>query len=129
MNTEQRKRIARGLAMTAEICGSSLSEGAIAIMAEELASYEEEEVSQALKRVMREHRGRLSLAAIIECLDNGHGVEAAWELAVRSRIWDEDVTLVIPTAIMQSWPYALLECRRQGGISHGVQGGLPRALG
>ena len=56
---EQRKNIARGLAITAEVCGSQLSEGAIAVMAEELATYESEDVSEALRRVMREHTGRL----------------------------------------------------------------------
>ena len=109
MNDEQRKNIARGLAITAEVCGSQLSEGAIAIMAEELATYESEDVSEALRRVMREHTGRLSLAVIIERLDEGKGlgVDAAWELAVRARIWDQGITLVIPSAILQSWPHAL----------------------
>ena len=130
MNNEQRKNIVRGLALTAEVCGSQLSEGAIAIMAEELSSYEEEEVSEALKRVMREHRGRLSLAAIIECLDaaNGQGVEAAWEIAVRSRIWDEDVTLVIPTAIIQSWPYALWNAGDKVGARMAFKEAYPERL-
>ena len=37
---EQQKNIARGLAITAEVCGSQLSEGAIAVMVEELATYD-----------------------------------------------------------------------------------------
>ena len=110
MNDEQRKNIARGLAITAEVCGSQLSEGAIAVMIEELATYESEDVSEALRRVMREHTGRLSLAVIIERIDEGKGlgVDAAWELAVRARIWDQGITLVIPKArSLQSWPPAL----------------------
>ena len=109
MNEQQLKNIARGLAVTAEVCGSELSEGAIAVMVEELATYEPEDVSEALRRVMVEHKGRLSLAVIIERLDKakGLGVDAAWELAVRARVWDNDITVVIPSAIIQAWPYAL----------------------
>ena len=109
MNNEQRKNIARGLAVTAEVCGSQLSEGALVIMAEELATYDSEDITKALSRVIREHTGRLSLADIIKRLDEakGLGVDAAWELAVRSRIWDEEITLVIPQAILHAWPSAL----------------------
>ena len=108
--TEQRKNIARGLAITAEVCGSQLSEGAIAVMVEELATYESEDVSEALRRVMREHTGRLSLAVIIERIDDPNapmGADQAWAIAVEARIWDEQATLVIPTAIMQAWPHSL----------------------
>ena len=75
-------------------------------MVEELATYESEDVSEALRRVMVEHKGRLSLAVIIERLD-AKGVDAAWELAVRARIWDEAATVVIPTAIIQAWPHSI----------------------
>ena len=40
-------------------------------MAEELATYDSEDVSEALRRVMREHTGRLSLAVIIERIERG----------------------------------------------------------
>ena len=130
MNNEQRKNIARGLALTAEVCGSQLSEGAITIMAEALASYEEEEVSTALKRVMREHTGRLSLAVIIERLDEakGLGVDAAWEVAVRARIWDEDITIVIPSAIMQSWPHAIWNAGDKVGARMAFKAAYPQRL-
>ena len=130
MNDKQKQNIARGLALTAEVCGSQLSEGAITIMAEELASYEEEEVSTALKRVMREHTGRLSLAVIIERLEEGKGLgaDAAWELAVRSRIYDNAITLVIPQAIIQAWPYALWEAGDKQGARMAFKSAYPERL-
>ena len=67
---EERNKIARALAVTAEVCGSQLSEGAIALMVEVLDRYEFEAVTKALKIVMREHTGRLSLAVIIKHIDD-----------------------------------------------------------
>ena len=107
---EQRNEIARALAVTAEVCGSQLSEGALAIMADELNSYEFEAVTKALKIVMREHTGRLSLAAIVERIDCPNAAmsgDRAWAFAVAARIWDEQITLVLPEAILQAFPLAL----------------------
>ena len=59
---------------------------------------------------MREHKGRLSLAAIIERIDDPNapmGADQAWAIAVNARIWDEEATLVVPTAILQAFPMAL----------------------
>lgn len=130
MKNEQRKNIARGLAITAEVCGSQLSEGAIAVMVEELSTYDPEDVSEALRRVMVEHKGRLSLAVIIERLDaaKGLGVDAAWELAVRARIWDDDTTIVIPTAILQAFPLAIWNTGDKVGARMAFKDAYPQRL-
>ena len=127
---EKRANIVRALAETAEVCGSQLSENAQAIMADELDAYGFEDVTKALKRVMREHTGRLSLAAIIERLDEakGMGVDAAWELAVRSRIWDEQATLVIPRAIIQAWPHAIWGAGDKVGARMAFKDAYPQRL-
>ena len=107
---KQRNEIARALAVAAEVCGSQLSEGAIAIMADELDSYEFEAVAKALKIVVREHAGRLSLAVIIKHIDDPNapmGADQAWAIAVAARGWNERVTLVISTAILRAFPLAL----------------------
>ena len=127
---EQRKKIARALAVTAEVCGSQLSEGAIAIMVEELATYDFEDVAKALMRIRREHTGRLSLAVIIERMDEakGLGVDAAWELAVSSRIYSNDETIVVPKAIIQAWPYALWEAGDKQGARMAFKAAYPIRL-
>ena len=127
---EQRKNIARGLAVTAEVCGSQLSEGTIAIMVEELASYEAKDVSEALRRVMREHAGRLSLSVIIQRLEEakGLGVDAAWELALRARIWDDDRTIVIPQAIFQAFPWAVWNAGDKVGARMAFKSAYPERL-
>lgn len=77
--------VAEALAVTIEACGAELSEAAVRIMLSDLADYPEDAVLQALKRTRREHKGRLSLAAIVERIDDGRpGVEVAWAMVPRS---------------------------------------------
>ena len=105
-----RSEIAKALAVTAEVCGSQLSEMALAIMVDELDSYEFEAVTKALKIVMREHTGRLSLAVIIARIDDPNapmGADQAWNVAITARIWEDEATLIIPAAIFQAFPLAL----------------------
>ena len=69
----------RDLAITAELCGSDLSEAASRIVLSELEHYDEDAVHGALARCRRELHGRFTLAAIIERLDDGRpGPEEAW---------------------------------------------------
>ena len=76
-----------------------------------------------------EHKGRLSLAVIIERLDaNGLGVDAAWELAVRARLWDDDATIVIPAAIIQAWPHALWKAGDKVGARMAFKDAYPERL-
>ena len=130
---ESRARIIKSLAITAEVCGSQLSEGALVVMAMGLSSYESEDVEKALKRVIREHKGRLSLAAIIERIDDpsaSMGVDQAWAIAIaaRRRGRTELCTYRSCELSSQSLPVRPLEQRRPGGCAHGVQGRLPQVL-
>lgn len=72
--------IAEDLAITVEFCGSALmSEAAARIFIVELQAYPGPAVHEALARCRREISGRLSLAHVLERLDDGRpGPEEAW---------------------------------------------------
>ena len=102
--------ILRGLGVTAELLGTPLSTDALEVMANDLIELAETEndVLVALMRVRREHKGRLTLAAILERLPNRPmDADAAWDIAMRSKLWDEDATIVLPQAIFCAFPFAV----------------------
>ena len=130
--TSKSKEIIKAITVTAEIAGRSISAEAVTLMAKELEVYPHEDVMEALHKCARECRnGRFSLADILDRLPNQPlGADAAWDLAVRSRVWDEEVTVVIPTGgSSPPWPSGALEGRRQGGRKDGVQEQVSRAPG
>ncbi len=86
----------RALVVTAEVCGTELSAPAAEAMTRQLAEYPVLAVLGALKRCQREVTGRLSLAAIVQRIDDGHpGVEEAWALCPRSEsstvVWTDEI--------------------------------------
>lgn len=84
--------IARDLSVTSEICGVEMSDAAARVLVDELGQYEPRAVHGALARCRRELTGRLTLAAIIERLDDGRpGAEEAWALLPKT----EDDSAVI----------------------------------
>lgn len=69
------------LAVTAELTGTQLSEGAARVMADDLSHYPVSQVLGAFSRCRRELKGRLTVAAIVERLDDGRpGPEEAWAM-------------------------------------------------
>lgn len=84
------------LIVTAEVCGTVLSEAAGTIIADELATYDRAQVSGALRKCRRELKGRLTMAAIVERLDDGRpGAEEAWAMIPHdesgSVVWSEEM--------------------------------------
>lgn len=91
--------VQKALAVTAEVCGAELTAAAVDVMLADLSEYPEVAVLDALKRVRREHKGRLVLAAIIERIDDGRpGVEVAWAMVPRS----ERDTAVLTTEMLHA---------------------------
>jgi len=71
----------RAIAVTAELTGTDLSEGAARVFADDLAAYPLPQVLAALTRCRREVKGRLVLADVISRMDDGRpGPEEAWSL-------------------------------------------------
>ncbi len=84
------------LAVTAELTQTDLSEPAARVMAADLAAYPSRQVLAALTRCRRELKGRLTIAAVIERLDDGRpGAEEAWAAIPRSEdasvVWTEEM--------------------------------------
>lgn len=88
--------IAQALAVAAELTGTALSEMAFDVMVSDLAEFETDAVLNALNRCRRELTGRLTLAAVLERIDDGlPSADEAWGLMVEG-LKDEALTVVVP---------------------------------
>lgn len=92
----KRSDLLKGIVITAEVCGTELSKAAAEVMVRELEQYPIDAVVDALKRCRREVTGRLSLAAIVARINDGHpGVEEAWALCPRDEsqtvVWTDEI--------------------------------------
>ncbi len=82
---------------TAEVCGHEMTVPAAKMIARDLASYPIELGDKALEKCRRQVSGRLTLALIVQRIDDGHlGVEEAWALCPRSEdetvIWTDEIS-------------------------------------
>ena len=93
--------VAASIVATIQLCGAAaLSDVAQRLMEEDLEQYPETSVLMALARCRRELRGRLTLADIIERIDDGRpGAEAAWAAVSDST---EAKTLVLTEEMQQA---------------------------
>lgn len=83
----------KAIAVTAELTGTTFSEPAIRVLASDLAQFPERQVLGALLRCRRELRSTLTLAAILERIEDGRpGPEEAWA-AIKPMLGDESVTV------------------------------------
>jgi hypothetical protein len=82
----------QAIAVTAELCGTQLSEPAARVFLVDLSKYPIQQVLGALVRCRRELKGRLTLADVISRLDDGRpGPEEAWAAVAKL---DEGSTIV-----------------------------------
>ena len=82
------------LGVTCELTSTSLSEGAMRVIAEECAKYPEAQVLGALRKCCKQLKGKLTLADILARLDDGRpGPEEAWS-TVSSAMTNEARTIV-----------------------------------
>lgn len=100
---DERVDLIQALAVTAELTGTQLSEPAARVMASDLAAYPLQQVLGALTRCRRELKGRLTIAAIIERLDDGRpGPEEAWAMIPQ----DERTSVVWTTEMAEAFGVA-----------------------
>ena len=98
------RELVEPLMLTAEVCGTDLSEGAATMIAGELAEYDRNQVMSALRKCRLELKGRLTMAAIIERLDDGRpGAEEAWAMIP----FDEATSAVWTTEMSQAFGVAI----------------------
>lgn len=101
----EQEKLVRLLVATAEVVGDEIRPAAAALMVEDLAAYPLPALEAALTACRRELKGRLSLAAIIERIDDGHpSPNQAWALAVPAA--DERNTVVWTREMQSAWSVA-----------------------
>lgn len=89
--TDEIEELLDALAVTAELTGTELSKPAARVMVNDLCAYPHAQVLASLARCRRELKGRLTLAAIIERLDDGRpSPNEAWAMIPQ----DEDGSVV-----------------------------------
>lgn len=91
--------ILEAIGVACELTSTSLSEGAMRVMAEECARYPEAQILKALKMCCRKVKGRLTLADIVSRLEDGRpDMETAWAAVSsvmrndsRSLVWTDEM--------------------------------------
>lgn len=106
LSTENLHQLVKLLVATAEVIGDEVRPAAAALMAEDLSAYPMPVLEKALVHCRRELKGRLSLAAILERVDDGHPTpNEAWAVSVLAA--DERNTVVWTTQMQAAWAVAL----------------------
>lgn len=110
--------ILKAVAVTAELTGAELSEAALRVMAGDLDAYTEAAVLRALDRCRRELKTRLTLAAVLERIeeqDGRPGADEAWAIALGAT--DEADTVVWTDEMAEAFAVArpVLEARDKVG--------------
>ena len=102
----EQERLVKALVATAEVIGDQLRPTAAAYMVQDLSCYSMQVLERALAGCRRELKGRLSLAAVLERIDDGHPApNEAWAVAIQAA--DERATVVWTTLTQQAWNTAL----------------------
>lgn len=89
-------QLLQAIAVTAELTRTQLSEMAARVMAQDLAEYPEHQVLAALVRCRRELRGQMTIADVLNRLDDGRpGAEEAFAMLPQSEdesvVWTEEM--------------------------------------
>lgn len=106
LSDREQEDLVKGLMATAEVIGDQLRPTAAAYMVQDLSYYSMAVLERALAGCRRELKGRLSLAAVLERIDDGHPApNEAWAVAIQAA--DERNTVVWTTLTQQAWNTAL----------------------
>lgn len=106
---EQLGMVAKAIKLTAKSLGVKIDDDILDIWLCELAPDSHVAVMNAIRSCLRECKpGRLALADILERIAGRPlGSDAAWNMAIKARVWDDSQTFVIIHAIVAAFPYDL----------------------
>jgi hypothetical protein len=90
------RTLIEAIAVTAEVCGHSLSPAAVNMLAGDLSDFDETAILSALSRCRMELHGRLRLSDILVRIDDGRpDAEQAWEMLPKSElasvVWTDEM--------------------------------------
>lgn len=106
LGNQEQDRLVDLLVATAEVIGDQLSPNAAAYMVSDLSQYPLPMLEHALASCRRELKARLSLASILERIEDGHPApNEAWANAIRAA--DEGATVVWTEETRNAWAAAL----------------------
>lgn len=95
----------KALSVTSEVCGATFSEPAAHAIMRHLQAYPEQAVLKSLSRCQSELTGKLTLAAIIQRIDDGRpDADEAWSIAIAS--YDESDTVITNSEIAEAYGIA-----------------------
>ena len=95
----------KAMGVTLELTGTQLSDVAVKVILNDLSALPEPQVLGALKRCVRELKGRLTLADILQRLDDGRpGPEEAWAMLPKDETATVVWTLEMREASAVAWP-------------------------
>ncbi len=102
LSDRDQERFVQLLVATAEVVGDQITAPAAVLMVQDLSTYPLPMLEQALSSCRRELKGRLTLAAILERVPDGHPApNEAWALAIRAE--DEGATIVWTEQTRDAW--------------------------
>ncbi|MCF8799229.1 hypothetical protein KIP31_09995 [Xanthomonas campestris pv. campestris] len=105
LSNHQQDQLIDLIVATAEVIGDEIRPMAAAMMAGDLSVYPMDALQAALAQCRRELKGRLSLAAIIERIDDGHPTpNEAWAASILAS--DERNTVVWTGQMQAAWAVA-----------------------
>lgn len=94
----------KAIAVTAKVMGNELDEASARMFADDLSAYPQSAVIDSLGRCRREVRGRLTIADVVQRLDDGRpGVEEAWAMLPKSEdqsvVWCDEMAKAFGVAV------------------------------
>lgn len=122
MATYTPSQILEAVKTAAQLCGCDLSDEVAKVMVMEMRPYGGEAVMQMLHKLRRTHKGRFSLAQMIELIeqqDGRPGVEEAWGV-VAMLLTDETRSAVLTAEMRQAY-YASAEVFNASGDMVGAR--------
>ena len=133
MVESEKKKFTAAVVGLACFYGVELNTMSLAIYWDTLREHELETVRDAMRcHVKDPEHGRFmpKPADIVRHLpaDRIMGADAAWEVAMISRLWDEDATIVVSTAMFRSFPFAIWDMGDKVGARTAFKDAYPAAL-
>ena len=133
MTGAEKEKFTAAVAGLACFYGVELNKMSLAIYWDTLRGYEIEALQEAMRcHVKDPDHGRFmpKPADIIRHLpaDRVMGTDAAWEVAMRARLWDEDATIVVPTAVFRAFPFGTWGMGDKVGARMAFKDKYPAAL-